>query len=115
MTKPKRGIENEYVVDSFLANRYFHIFNADGGVLKITSQRLIFKPHAFNFNSHPSEISLDDVVSIKDFNPLGVIPNGIEIITYDGQSHKFVTWERGKVLRVIKEHLPKIKRHDSFV
>jgi hypothetical protein len=107
MTKPKT---DESTIDSFLANRYRHIFDSDGGKLTVTNRRIIFKAHAFNFDTNATEIAFEDIASVTYFSPWGLLPNGIEIKTYDGKSHQFVTWKRDKVRDIINEHLPKTKR-----
>ena len=100
--KEKRKNDAEFVIDTFLANRYWHIMNADGGKLTITNQRLIFEPHAINLNTKQSEIALEDILSMDFFSPMGIIPNGLVIRTRDGTEHKFVVYKRKQIAEIIE-------------
>lgn len=68
---------------------------AVGGKLYLLSDRLTFKSHNFNFNTHEDSILLSDIKEIKFYNTLGVIPNGLELVTING-IEKFVVNNRKK-------------------
>lgn len=99
--KPKHS--DEFLIDKFIANRYRHIFSADGGQLTVTNQRLIFNPHAVNINVSPSEIAVADIMTVAFFSPLGLIPNGLVVKTKDGRLHKFTVYNRKKIAEIIKD------------
>lgn len=99
--KPKNT--DEYVIDKFTANRYRHIFSADGGQLTITNYRLIFKAHAVNINVKQSEIATADIKAVDFFSPMGLIPNGLVITTKDGIEHKFVVYKRQQIAEIIRD------------
>lgn len=96
----------EQFVKKYRANRYHHLFNADGGSLTITNMRLRFEAHAINFNTAPSEILLANIVRIETFNALLIVPNGIIVVTSDGKRNKFVVNKRKEIMQLIQSLLP---------
>ncbi len=76
-----------------------------GGRLKVTSLRILFEPHAINFQRDPVEIALDQVSAVRVRRTWKVVPNGLLVLTNDGTGYKFVVWRRGWLKRVIDDCL----------
>jgi hypothetical protein len=55
-----------------------------GGWLYLTDQRLLFRPHRFNFKRVEHSIPLDDVRDVQRVRTWGLIPNGLHVITAAG-------------------------------
>lgn len=79
----------EEIVFESLAN-HFKGLEGVGGKLYLTNKRLIFKSHKFNIQNHQLSIDLSDINSIKRYKTLGVINNGLTIITNHNTTEKFV-------------------------
>lgn len=65
-----------------------------GGWLYLTSEEVIFKSHAFNVQKHETVIPLEQIVEVKTVSTLGLIPNGLQIVTSGGIIEKFVVTKR---------------------
>jgi hypothetical protein len=98
--------QGEILVGAYLANRYKHLYNADGGKLFITTQRLIFEPHAFNIDTRPEEIPLSAIESVGPFWAF-IVPNGMKVILNDGSVYKYVVNRRGYIMKEIERMLPR--------
>ena len=72
-----------------------------GGKLKITEKELIFNPHSFNIQKKVLKIPIREIVSVRERNTMGIIPNGIGIETKSGVVYKFVTWKREDIMKLI--------------
>lgn len=72
-----------------------------GGKLKITDRRLIFESHDFNIQTGTTEILIEQIAEVKKRNTLGIVPNGISVITKDESGYKFVLWNRSKIIDFI--------------
>jgi hypothetical protein len=86
--------ENEIIL-SCGAN-HFKNREAVGGKLYLLTDKLQFKSHNFNIQNHGLEIPLVQISQTRFFNTLGLIPNGLEILTNDGRIEKFVVSDRKK-------------------
>jgi hypothetical protein len=85
----------------------FRGFEAVGGKLKITDQRIFFKSHHFNIQTGTLDLPLEQIVEAKARNTMGIIPNGMSVITKDGKEYKFVVWGRGKLIDFININICK--------
>lgn len=74
-----------------------------GGWLYLTDNELIFKSHNFNINNHTYSIPLNKIKDVKPFLTLGIIPNGIKVITYDSVD-KFVVYQRKEWIKHIMQY-----------
>ena len=54
-----------------------------GGYLYLTTERLLFRSHKSNVRNHELSIPLGDVVSVRPYLRLGLIPNGLEVVWAD--------------------------------
>jgi hypothetical protein len=77
-----------------------------GGKLHLTNLRLVFKSHKLNFQNHELSIKLTDIESVDQYKTLGLVNNGLSVITIDHNKEKFVVEEVGKWL----EYLSKDKK-----
>ncbi len=82
-----------------------------GGRLYLTSQRLIFEPHAFNIQTHPEELRLSDVCGMekcwtKFLNKVPVMPNSLAVHARQGHVLRFVLWHRESWMAAIRNPLP---------
>lgn len=60
-----------------------------GGNLKITNEKLYFKPHHFNIQKKELIIFIQEIKMIDTARILGVFPNGVVISLEDGTRYKF--------------------------
>ena len=96
--------KNEVLIRKGLAN-HFKGLEAVGGKLYLTNNRLIFKSHPFNIQTHIEKFPIDEIVDIGKRNTLGIVPNGFFIKMKDGRFEKFVVWDRSKWLAKIQDRL----------
>jgi len=74
-------------------------FEAVGGFLYLTNQRLIFESHKINIQTGNviidlSNISATEKVWTKVFNIIPMVPNSLAIKCVDGQDYRFVLFGR---------------------
>ena len=96
--QPKSGEE-------VLAEAYANLFRGlegVGGRMRITNQRVIFKPHALNIQSQPEEIPIREIAEVGERRTWGLIPNGLFIRTRSGLERKFVVWRRNELISLIR-------------
>ncbi|MCO6173952.1 GRAM domain-containing protein [Flavobacterium sp. NRK F10] len=98
------NIDGETVIRSGGAN-HFKNGEAVGGKLYLLKDKLQFQSHNFNVQNHRLSINLNQIKEVSFYNALGLIPNGLEIKTTDGQTEKFVVNGR----RIWKEEIEKLK------
>ena len=51
------------------------------------------------------EILFSDIAEVSKLNTMGIIPNGLLIITKGKVIYKFVVWRRGKLIELINSRL----------
>lgn len=83
------GAGNLTLIHSGGAN-HFKNGEAVGGKLYLLPDRLQFKSHSFNIQNHEHTIELTKIREVSFYNTLGLVPNGLAIITTDGHAEKFV-------------------------
>lgn len=76
-----------------------------GGKLILTNKRIIFKPHALNFQTQQEEILYKDISSVGERSTGGLIPNGMFVVTKSGYEYKFVVWGRKELINYINSRL----------
>ena len=69
-------------------------WEAVGGRLFLTDQRLVFKSHRFNLQKHQTSIGLEEIAFIKPSNIFLVVPNGMSVFLKNGNKEEFVVWNR---------------------
>ena len=78
-------------------------WEAVGGRLFLTDQRLIFKSHRLNVQRHETSMELGEVVSIKPRNNFLLVPNGVSIFLRNGYEERFVVWSRRDWITKIRQ------------
>ncbi|MDF1799966.1 MAG: GRAM domain-containing protein [Planctomycetota bacterium] len=74
-----------------------------GGRLHLTSMRLIFEAHPFNFQRGTTCIALDQIVQVQPCRTLGLLPNGLLVRCHDGRTHRFIVWARMAWIEAIQK------------
>lgn len=68
-----------------------------GGRLYLTDRRLMFQPHLFNLQIEEWCVGLTEVEEVRAFLTLGFIPNGLSVVTSDGEERFLVRDRHGWV------------------
>jgi hypothetical protein len=87
------NLDGQVIIHSGGAN-HFKNGEAAGGKLYLLSNRLHFKSHQFNIQNHECIIELQQIKAVNIYNTLGLIPNGLSIITLNEHKEKFVVNNR---------------------
>ena len=74
-----------------------------GGHIFITKNKIIFKSHSYNIQNHNMEILLKDIVEVKKYNILGIIPTGLKIIQ-KLKTDTFVVNNRSKIVYILNKN-----------
>ena len=93
---------NETVLFSGPAN-HFKGLEGVGGKLHLTSQRLRFRSHAINVQTHDESYPLEDIAAVEAVRTLGLIPNGLLVHRRDGARERFVVHQRDEWVRRIQQ------------
>ena len=91
-TKPPLK-DGEKIVLEGLAN-HFQGIEAVGGRLVLTNERVVFKSHSFNIQTHEWSVALPDILETESARTLGVVPNGLLIKVKSGETERFVVNDR---------------------
>ena len=67
---------------------YFRGIEAVGGKLYFDGNGLTFKSHKLNIQRGETRIEYNEIQEVSKINTLGIVPNGISILSKDGFSHK---------------------------
>ena len=78
-------------------------WQAVGGKLFLTDQRLVFRSHSFNVQRHEISIELEEVAFVKLRNNFLLVPNGMSIFLRNGQEERFVIWSRKDWITTIRQ------------
>ncbi len=93
--------DNEIIIRKSGAN-HLKPFEGVGGRLFLTNQRLFFKSHFFNIQTHEESIPLEDIVSIEakhsDF-----ISGKMTVFLRNGSAEKFYVPKRKKWVKDIEK------------
>jgi hypothetical protein len=82
------------------ANLFYGIESV-GGKLIFTERSLIFKPHLANVHHKSTEIAYDQISDVRKKSTLGIVPNGILVVTRDENSYKFVVNGRDAIIEFL--------------
>ena len=85
---------------------HFKGVEAVGGKLYLTSKRIIFKSHKLNIQNHQLSIKLTDIETFDRYKTLGLVNNGLSIITSDQKTEKFVVSEIEQWMDNLNKYLP---------
>ncbi|MFI3165700.1 MAG: hypothetical protein R3Y45_05410 [Bacillota bacterium] len=93
-----------YIGTSIKAN-LFRGIEAVGGKITFDDMGLTFKSHSCNVQTGETRIEYSQISTINKRNTLGVVPNGISIITKDNLEYNFVINSRKKVIEFLMSRL----------
>ena len=82
----------------------FRGFEGVGGKLTLSTESLIFEPHAINIQKDEETIFLRDITSVEKTNTLGIIPNGLKVTTTQ-KEYRFVVKKRNLWLVKINQQI----------
>jgi hypothetical protein len=85
--------DGEQIVREGLAN-HFQGIEAVGGRLVLTNERVIFKSHPFNIQTHEWSVARTDISETEPARTLGIVPNGLLIKVKSGETERFVVRDR---------------------
>ncbi|MBA3683449.1 MAG: hypothetical protein H0W73_20130 [Bacteroidetes bacterium] len=98
------NLDSKPIIRSGGANHFIN-GEAVGGKLYLLKDKLQFQSHGFNIQNHGQIIDHEQIKEVSFYNTLGIIPNGLTIITRSGQTEKFVVNGR----RHWKEEIEKLQ------
>jgi len=93
---------NETLIKQGAAN-HWQGWEAVGGRLFLTDQRLVFKSHSFNVQRHETSIELEELAFAKPRNNFLLLPNGMFIYLRKRQEERFVIWSRKDWINKIRQ------------
>lgn len=75
------------------------------GSLYFYEDGLEYKAKAVNADIAFGKILYSNIISVANTNTLGIVPNGIKLITHDGKEYKFVVSNRKNVIKFISSKI----------
>ncbi|MFI3173910.1 MAG: hypothetical protein R3Y53_01760 [Bacillota bacterium] len=90
-----------YVGMTINAN-YFRGMEAVGGQIIFDELGFVFKSHSVNIQTGETRIEYLEIKDLQKVNTLGIIPNGMLLLTNDNIEHRFVIRNREKVIRFLR-------------
>ena len=97
-------VDNEKI-EFAIGSNHFKGIEGVGGKLFVTNKRVVFKSHSINVQNHELVIEYFDIQSVQFYNTLGIIPNGLMILTKSGRKEKFVVWKRNAIKNIIEKKI----------
>ena len=91
----------EEIVDKFAANLWRGL-EAVGGRVTLTNERLLFEANGLTIQSKPLAVALGDISGVAAFDSAGFIPNGMAVTCRSGEEHRFLLWDRDRVIRLLE-------------
>ena len=85
--------DGEQIVREGVAN-HFQSIEAVGGRLVLTNERVIFKSHPFNIQTHEWSVARTDISEMEPARTFGIVPNGLLIKAKSGETERFVVRDR---------------------
>ena len=76
----------------------FRGVEAVGGRMYLTSNGIYFISHSLNVQAGETRIGYEDILNIEKCNTLGIMPNGLRVVTKRGATYQFVLWGRNDVM-----------------
>ncbi len=99
------GFEAGESVVHFGPANHFKGLESVGGKLFLTSQRLRFRSHTMNVQTHDESYPLDTIVAVEATRTLGLIPNGLLVRLRDGRAERFVVGGRAQWVALLGERV----------
>lgn len=100
--------EGEEIIKEGVAN-HFQGIESVGGRLFLTNQRVFFKSHSLNIQTHEQSIPYSEIKSTGKRNTLLIVPNGMYIELLNGNIEKYVLFERSKWIKEIEQRIKMTK------
>jgi hypothetical protein len=75
---------------------------AVGGRLTLTPDWLSFRAHALNVQTDPLDLPVDQISSVRKYNNLKIIPNGLAVTMSSGTEYHFVVRKRDRFIAAIE-------------
>lgn len=75
---------------------------AVGGRLSVSTDRLIFQPHAFNIQSSPIQIPLALVREVRRGRSFRIIPNRMDVTLHSGERLCFVVGQPKRTIELVQ-------------
>jgi hypothetical protein len=94
------GLGDERIVKQGPAS-HFRRREARGGWLYLTDLQLLFQSHGFNLQNEELSIPLDQVLGVELCATLGIVPNGLRVLTRRG-AERFVVQGRRSWVEAIR-------------
>jgi hypothetical protein len=95
-------MENESIVWEEPANLFRNKYIAVGGKVFLTEERLIFNSHKYNFQNGETSISRVNVAELIERKTMGLVDNGLRLITKDNMEFDFVLNNRVELIERLK-------------
>jgi hypothetical protein len=73
-----------------------------GGRLYLTNKRLVFKSHKLNVQNHELSINLKDINQVDRYKSLGIVNNGLTVISKNDSLDKFVVEQADEWIKKLK-------------
>lgn len=85
--------DDEQIVREGLAT-HFQGIEAVGGRLVLTNERVRFKSHPFNIQTHDWSVARTNISEMEPVRTFGIVPNGLLIKEKSGETQRFVVRDR---------------------
>lgn len=95
-------VKENYTGKTVAAN-LFRGIEAVGGKLVFEENGMTFKSHKLNVQTGETTILYNDIVEVRKANSMGIIPNGMIVVTKEGQQYKFVVNQRNKIVDFLEQ------------
>jgi hypothetical protein len=73
-----------------------------GGHLTLTHDRLSFRAHSLNIQTEPLDLPVREIVSMRKYRTMGLIPNGLAVTMASGAEYRFVVGHRDRFIACIE-------------
>lgn len=83
-----------------------------GGCLYLTDRRLLFHPHSLNVQIEGWSVGLVEIEDVRECLTLGIIPNGLSVVTLEGDE-RFLVWDRRGWEKEVWQAIHDAEREDS--
>lgn len=94
--------EDEKILKEGAANHKVK-FEAVGGKLFLTNERLVFQSHKINVQNHLFALALNEIKDWRKYKTLGLFSNGLKITTQNNATEKFVVNKSDEWIRQIEK------------
>ena len=86
---------------------------AVGGKMHLSRDGILFSSHGSNVQTGDTVIPLRDIAGVAKCNTLGIVPNGLKILTRTGEVFQFVLWGRDSVIACIELLMDRNDQHEN--